>query len=384
MIDLNKIYIKKIKITNRLIKKFIEITGDKNPIHYKIDSAKEAGFSKPIAHGMLTSSFMSNVIGNQVPGFGSTWIDTSITFFNPAFANDLLEFRTKVSKYSASSNLVYLKTEVFNQNNIKILECFSTVKTKKTFSKVLKTNNINQNKTKDKSLLIVGYSPEILKILIKKNIKVYKKIIITYNNKKPILPNIKNKIILLKLNLKNNFDRKLKKVINRYNIKIKALIFLASGKISFNSSLETSEEQILEQIKVQAIGFFKIIRSLKENLIINKTSIVVIGSEVLTNKPPKKMLAYVTGKHALNAIAKVMANELGGYEIRVNVISPGIIENSNLNFPEFAKENFRVESALGRLINPLDVCEMINFLISNKSKNITGQNFKINAGYTFS
>jgi 3-oxoacyl-[acyl-carrier protein] reductase len=96
------------------------------------------------------------------------------------------------------------------------------------------------------------------------------------------------------------------------------------------------------------------------------------------------MLAYVTGKHALNAIAKVMANELGGYEIRVNVISPGIIENSNLNFPEFAKENFRVESALGRLINPLDVCDMINFLISNKSKNITGQNFKINAGYTFS
>ena len=77
MLDLNKVYIKKIKITNRLIKKFIEITGDKNPIHYKIDSAKEAGFSKPIAHGMLTSSFMSNVIGNQVPGFGSTWIDTS-------------------------------------------------------------------------------------------------------------------------------------------------------------------------------------------------------------------------------------------------------------------------------------------------------------------
>lgn len=61
---------------NRIILKedieiFAKLTGDRNPLHLDPDYAKKMGLESPVAHGMLTASFLSTLIGMVLPGAGS-------------------------------------------------------------------------------------------------------------------------------------------------------------------------------------------------------------------------------------------------------------------------------------------------------------------------
>ena len=73
-----KIFVgKETVIKKKIIKKdiinFSKLSGDTNPIHINQNYAKKMGFGKLVAHGMLTESFISSIIGNKLPGPGSLW-----------------------------------------------------------------------------------------------------------------------------------------------------------------------------------------------------------------------------------------------------------------------------------------------------------------------
>ena len=133
MIEVGKIYKQKIKITEHKVKLFKKITLDKNPIHSKYTEAKKFGFKKPIVYGMLTSSLLSNIIGNKIPGEGAIWSDCNITFSKPVYQKDELTFNSKIIKISYSTLSLVLQTDVFNQNQEKVMNAYSTVKFPKKF-----------------------------------------------------------------------------------------------------------------------------------------------------------------------------------------------------------------------------------------------------------
>ena len=55
----------KIKISNIFLKKFIQLSGDNNPIHTNKNFAKKYGFKDKIMHGMLLGTFYSKFIGKK-------------------------------------------------------------------------------------------------------------------------------------------------------------------------------------------------------------------------------------------------------------------------------------------------------------------------------
>ena len=58
-------------ITDRDIALFAEVSTDHNPVHLNEDYARETMFAGRIAHGMLTASLISAVVGEQLPGHGT-------------------------------------------------------------------------------------------------------------------------------------------------------------------------------------------------------------------------------------------------------------------------------------------------------------------------
>ena len=50
------------------------ITGDFNPAHINQAYAENTAFKTRIAHGMLTAGFISNLLGTQLPGPGSIYL----------------------------------------------------------------------------------------------------------------------------------------------------------------------------------------------------------------------------------------------------------------------------------------------------------------------
>ena len=59
------------------------ISGDFNPAHIDSEHAKGSMFGQRIAHGMLSASFISNVLGTQLPGPGTIYMGQELRFVKP-------------------------------------------------------------------------------------------------------------------------------------------------------------------------------------------------------------------------------------------------------------------------------------------------------------
>ena len=96
---------------------FSELTGDKNPLHMDENYVKKTKFGARIAHGMLTSSFISTLIGMDLPGKGSVITSINLDFRKPVFLGDTLLTSIEVIKKIPLSKQVLIRTAINNQHS---------------------------------------------------------------------------------------------------------------------------------------------------------------------------------------------------------------------------------------------------------------------------
>lgn len=70
------------------IRAFADISTDHNPVHLDEDYAQATIFGGRIAHGLLTASLISAVIGEQLPGHGTIYLGQSLKFLAPVRPGD--------------------------------------------------------------------------------------------------------------------------------------------------------------------------------------------------------------------------------------------------------------------------------------------------------
>jgi len=109
----------KITITDKIVRDFSELSGDKNPIHLDDEYSKNSIFGKRIVHGMLLSSFFSKIIATNYPGEGSIYLKQDLNFKNPCYINDEVEIVVELDK--KENNKYYLKTKII-RDNIEIID----------------------------------------------------------------------------------------------------------------------------------------------------------------------------------------------------------------------------------------------------------------------
>lgn len=92
--------------------------------------------------------------------------------------------------------------------------------------------------------------------------------------------------------------------------------------------------------------------------------------------------AYVGTKGAVEQITRVVAKELGGRQITVNVISPGPTDTELFRQGKSEEQinRFAQMAALGRLGQVQDIADVVAFLASEEARWITGQNIRVNGG----
>jgi meso-butanediol dehydrogenase / (S,S)-butanediol dehydrogenase / diacetyl reductase len=97
--------------------------------------------------------------------------------------------------------------------------------------------------------------------------------------------------------------------------------------------------------------------------------------------------AYVTGKSALFGLTRSLAIDFGKYGVRVNTISPGIIDSGRPDIERLKQEPATMRfwqdmTVLGRLGRPEEVAAAALFLASDEASYITGQNLAVDGGWT--
>ncbi|MBS4032050.1 MAG: MaoC family dehydratase [Clostridiales bacterium] len=95
---------------------FAGITGDFNPIHVNQEFAAQSRFKQRIAHGMLSASFISTVIGTELPGVNTVYLGQDVKFTAPVYFGDTLTAEAEVLEKREDKRILTLKTIVMNQH----------------------------------------------------------------------------------------------------------------------------------------------------------------------------------------------------------------------------------------------------------------------------
>ena len=92
---------------------------------------------------------------------------------------------------------------------------------------------------------------------------------------------------------------------------------------------------------------------------------------------------YSLTKFGLNGITKSLARELGENNILVNSIAPGYVntEMTNKNIPDVDQEKIKETIPLGRFAEPMEIANLVVFLLSDENTYITGQTITIDGGF---
>ena len=97
-------------ITDADIITFAGISGDTNPVHLNHEFASKTMFEGRIAHGMLTASFISTVIGTKMPGAGCIYVSQNLRFKAPVRSGETVTATCTVTKLIPEKRLIELKT----------------------------------------------------------------------------------------------------------------------------------------------------------------------------------------------------------------------------------------------------------------------------------
>ena len=100
---------------------------------------------------------------------------------------------------------------------------------------------------------------------------------------------------------------------------------------------------------------------------------------------------YSSAKFGVIGFTQSLAKELGGYNIRVNAILPGVVEGKRIQsvisaraqkkgipYEEMVKEYLAITS-MGQMVSPWDVARMIAFLVSEAGRYLSGQSIAVDA-----
>jgi 3-hydroxybutyryl-CoA dehydratase len=97
-------------VTEADIVMFAGISGDTNPVHLDASFARQTAFKGRIAHGMLSASFISTVLGTRLPGPGCIYLSQSLKFRAPVKAGDTVTARVTVKDVNPDNKRIVLET----------------------------------------------------------------------------------------------------------------------------------------------------------------------------------------------------------------------------------------------------------------------------------
>lgn len=147
--------------------------------------------------------------------------------------------------------------------------------------------------------------------------------------------------------------------------------------------LELTEERWDEVIDLNLKSAFFCCRAVAGSMMERKTGAIVNLSSIAgRNGGALGSIHYSTAKGGVITFTKGLAKELGPFGVRVNAVSPGVIDtpyHEQFSSPEMMK-TYAGMIPLGRIGTPSEVAKVICFLVSDSASYLAGETIEINGG----
>jgi 3-oxoacyl-[acyl-carrier protein] reductase len=147
--------------------------------------------------------------------------------------------------------------------------------------------------------------------------------------------------------------------------------------------LELTEERWDEVIDLNLKSAFLCCQAVAGSMMERKTGAIVNVSSIAgRNGGALGSIHYSTAKGGVITFTKGLAKELGAFRVRVNAVSPGVIDtpyHEQFSSPEMMK-TYAGMIPLGRIGTPAEVAKVICFLASDSASYLAGETIEINGG----
>ena len=100
--------------TEDQVRRFAELWGDRNPLHMDERYAGRSRFRGRIVHGILVAGVISKIIGTQLPGEGSIYLEQNIQFRKPVYIDEKIIVKVKIT--GIANNIVTLETNAYKED----------------------------------------------------------------------------------------------------------------------------------------------------------------------------------------------------------------------------------------------------------------------------
>jgi 3-oxoacyl-[acyl-carrier protein] reductase len=373
------------QIVEEDVRRFVELTGDDNPLHVNRAYAETTPFKDIVVHGMLGASFLSTLIGTQLPGKGALWVSQTLDFLLPVRVGDTLTVSCTVEKKHERERLLDLQTRIENQGKRLVLSGKGVVK-------VLARPEPPSAGLMErlKVAVVAGGAGGIGRAICLRLARAGHRVVVGHHSRDDRAAELVNEIVAAggealavraDVTVERDVTALVDTAVRRFS-GLSLLVFAASPPIQPAGFEELSWESMAQHLDTDVKGAFLLAKKTVPHMRAQGYGkIINITSQVLDGVPPPKWSAYAVGKAGLAAFSRCLAVELGPAGITVNCVSPGMTETAMIgDIPEKMRLVLARQAPLRRLGRPQDVAEAVAFLASPEADYITGETLRVNGG----
>lgn len=110
------------RFTEEDVQRFIEITGDVNPLHLDEEFAARTQFGRRVLHGMLTASIFSTMVGMLLPGTGAIYRSQTIRFLLPVYLDETVTAHFVVRSVDRAKRRLEIDAWIENEAGQHVIE----------------------------------------------------------------------------------------------------------------------------------------------------------------------------------------------------------------------------------------------------------------------
>lgn len=161
-------------------------------------------------------------------------------------------------------------------------------------------------------------------------------------------------------------------------------VLVNNAGVSYGGALipSNSLENWREIINTNIMGTINCIHAVSFHMLTEQKGSVINISSVAGLTGMERLSAYSASKSGVIGLTRSLGKEYAPYNVRVNSVAPGYIENTGMvnRIPKDQMEAFERKIAMRRLGTAKEVAEAVSFLASEKASYITGQTLVVDGG----
>lgn len=366
------------------VARFVDLTGDDNPVHVDDGYARALGAGGRVVHGMLTASYVSTLIGTLLPGPGAIWLSQNFNFRVPVRIDDKVELTATVRRVSPATRILVLAVAATNQHGAVVLDGEARVRL------LYKMPPMGLRKDVGASAVVTGASRGLGAEIARRLAALGTSVVVNYTKDEKsaveLVARIRESGGAAESFQADIVDASAVSSLMRFAEErhgpVDVLVNNAGPTIGRSPLTATSWEDLERELGVHLKGSFQCVRAVLPGMIEQRFGrIVNITSQSAYGAPPPNMSGYVIAKAALAAFTRCIAAESGPFGVTANAVAPGLVETSLVaDVSPSVRLATAAQSPLRQLTSPADVADAVAFLVGPAGASVTGQTIHLSGG----